>query len=239
MRVTTSLKQALMGIAITGAMLSSWSAASAQSSSPSIEGTWKITLPTTSLKPVAGVVPFTIEGRQAMAANKKLKSQRKFDDYDITLSRCSTPGVPRLMLTPMRFKIWNRMGVVTFGFEWNRAIRQIDVGGGQLGPKLVPDMAGTSVGHWEGDTLVAVTTDFTGRALIDDLTPQSEGMKVTERIRLIDADTLEDRITIEDATYFTQPWDAVLTYKRQPDVFFPDDICLDRVQAKQPAFPPQ
>jgi hypothetical protein len=62
-------------------------------------------------------------------------------------------------------------------------------------------------------------------------------MKVTERFRLIDADTLEDRITIEDPAYFTRPWEAVLTYKRQPAALFPEDVCLDRLEANKPALP--
>jgi hypothetical protein len=102
--------------------------AAAQSAGPSrLEGVWKLASPTTELKPVSGAVPFTAEGRKQYAQNKKLKAQRKYADYDITRSSCSTPGVPRLMLTPIRFKIWNRLGVVTFDYEWNRAIRQIDM----------------------------------------------------------------------------------------------------------------
>jgi len=62
-------------------------------------------------------------------------------------------------------------------------------------------------------------------------------MKVTEHIRLLDHNTLQDRITIEDPAYFTRPWDAVVTYKRQPPALFPEDVCLDRLQAHQPVFP--
>lgn len=202
-----------------------------------LEGVWKIATPTNSLRPVSGSVPFTAEGRKLYDENRKLEALGKLDDYDITRSRCSTPGVPRLMLLPMRFKLWNRLGVVTFGFEWNQAIRQIDMRGVKTDPKLVPDMAGTSEGHWEGDVLVAVTNDFTGRTLWDRLMPQSPEATVVERFRLIDPDTLEDRVTINDPTNFTRTWDAVLTYKRQPAAFFAQDICLDRLKAHEPAIP--
>lgn len=212
--------------------------APAQSADLSLQGVWKLTPPTIVLRPVSGAVPFTTEGRKQYEQNKRLKARGKYDDYDITRSRCSTPGVPRLMLTPLRFKIWQRLGIVTFDFEWNRAIRQIDVRGGKTEEKLVPDMTGTSTGHWEGDTLVAVTTDFTGRTLWDDLMPQSAEGKLTERLRLTDADTLEDRLTIEDPMYFSRPWQALLTYRRQADVFFAEDVCLDRRAAGQPAFAP-
>jgi hypothetical protein len=226
---------------LTGMALSIASVGAAQGSLPQLEGVWKIATPTTSLKPVSGAIPFTAEGRKAYDANKALRAKGKFDDYDITLSRCSNPGVPRLALTPMRFKIWNRQNVVTFDYEWNRALRQINVGvppqPDLMGQGLVPTMTGKSKGHWEGDTLVSVMEGASDRTLIDDLVPHGYDLKVTERYRLIDANTLEDRITIEDPDYFTKPWDAVVTYKRQPDAIFPEDVCLDRIDAKQSAFP--
>lgn len=210
----------------------------AQAAEPArLEGVWKIARPTTELTPVSGSLPFSAEGRKQYANNRKLRAQRRYVDYDITRSSCSTPGVPRLMLTPLRFRIWNQLGVVTFDYEWNRAMRQIDMRGVKPQPLIVPDMAGTSVGHWEGDTLVAVTSDFTGRALWDDLLPQSTGAKVTERLRLVDSNTLEDRITAEDLVYFTRPWETVLTYERQSDALFPEDVCLERIRAGKPAIP--
>jgi hypothetical protein len=212
----------------------------ARATPPNLEGVWQIATPTSSLKPISGEVPFTADGRKAYEANKKLKAQRKFDEYDITLSRCSNPGVPRLALTPMRFKIWDRHGVVTFDYEWNRALRQINVSvppqPDMMGQHLVPTMTGKSKGRWEGDTLVSVMEGASDRTLIDDLVPHGYDLKVTERYRLIDANTLEDRITIEDPEFFSKPWEAVVTYKRQPDSVFPEDICLDRLDAKQPAF---
>jgi hypothetical protein len=84
---------------------------------------------------------------------------------------------------------------------------------------------------------VAETTNISDRTLLDDLVPHTIDMVVTERLRLVDADTLEDRITIKDPDYFKKPWDAVLTYKRQPAALFPEDVCLDRHEAHQPAFP--
>ncbi|TPG54287.1 hypothetical protein [Sphingomonas glacialis] len=213
----------------------------AQTAAPNLEGVWKIVTPSATLKPLSGPIPFTAEGRKDYDANRKLKAAGTYDAYDITLSRCSSPGVPRLALTPMRFKIWYRQGVVTFDYEWNRAIRQINVGvplqPDLMGQGLVPTMTGKSKGHWEGDTLVSVMEGGSDRTLIDDLVPHGFDLKVTERFRLTDPDTLEDRITVEDPAYFSKPWDSVVTYKRQPDAIFAEDVCLDRVAAHQPAFP--
>jgi len=218
--------------------------AAAQSAPSNLEGVWKIVAPTKTLKPISGSVPFTPQGRKQYEENKRLQAKGAYDDYDITLSRCNNPGVPRLMMTPERFKIWQRFGVVTFDFEWNRALRQIDASGqppreDMLGRGLVPTMTGTSKGHWEGDTLVAETTNLSDRTLLDDLVAHTQDIKVIEHLRLLDPDTLEDRITIDDPAYFQRPWDAVLTYRRQPAAVFPEDVCLDRLEAHQPVFPPR
>jgi hypothetical protein len=235
-----------IGAVMAGALLATGIAAStaAQPATPNLEGVWKIVAPTKTLKPVSGSVPFTAQGRKQFEENKRLQAKGAYDDYDITLSRCNSPGTPRLMLTPERFKIWQRLGVVTFDFEWNRALRQIDASGMPpkpdfLGRGLVPTMTGTSKGHWEGDTLVAETTNISDRTLLDDLVPHTQDMKLTERLRLVDADTLEDRITIDDPAYFKRPWDAEVTYKRQPAALFPEDVCLDRLKAHQANFAAQ
>jgi hypothetical protein len=213
-------------------------------SHPSLEGVWKIATPGMSLKPVGRPPELTPEGRKHLDANTKLRAEHRYDDYDTTLSRCSNPGVPRLALTPMRFKVWQRQGTVTFDYEWNRALRQVDMANlldrpDFMGSRLVPTVTGKSRGHWEGNTLVTVTTDLTDRTLLDDILPHSDDLKITERYRLLDHDTLEDRITIQDPAYYSKSWDAVVTYERQPDTIFPEDVCLDRHDAHQPAFPAQ
>jgi hypothetical protein len=241
----THPRQAI-GAILTGALIAAGiaAAAAAAPAGPNLEGVWKIVTPTTTLKPVNGPVPFTAQGRKQYEENKRLQAKRDYDDYDITLSRCNSPGTPRLMLTPERFKIWQHFGVLTFDFEWNRAVRQIDASGlppagDPLGMALIPKMTGISKGHWEGETLVAETINFSDRTLLDDLVPHTADMKVTEHLRLVNPDTLEDLITIDDPAYFTRPWDAVVAYKRQPDALFPEDVCLDRHDAHRPVFPPQ
>jgi len=94
-----------------------------------LEGTWKLSTPQTAFKPDGGSIPFTQKGRQRYKEDKRLQAQRKLDEYDYATARCASPGLPRLMITPERFRIWQRPSVVTIRFEWNRLIRQIDTGG--------------------------------------------------------------------------------------------------------------
>jgi hypothetical protein len=72
-------------------------------------------------------------------------------------------------------------------------------------PQNVRQLKGDSRGHWDGDTLVVETTNFTNRTAFRGA---SENMKVTERFRRIDADTLLYQFTVEDPETFTKPWTA-------------------------------
>ena len=94
-----------------------------------LEGMWKLATPQSSFKPEGGSIPFTAEGRKRYQENKRYQAQGKFDEYDYATSRCASPGLPRLMITPERFRVWQRPGIVTIRFEWNRLFRQIDMGG--------------------------------------------------------------------------------------------------------------
>jgi len=216
-----------------------------------LEGTWKISAPQSAFRPEGGSIPFTAIGRKRYAQNKSNLAKRAYEEYDYATARCASPGLPRLMLTPERFRIWQRPGWVGFQFEWNRLAREVDMGN-LTQPQLrvaanslfgeddviVGRAVPISKGHWEGDTLVVATEGFQNNTLIDNLVPHGYDLKTTERIRLQGANTLEDRITIEDPRYFTRPWQTVVTYQRQPDDPFPENVCLDTRTAEGAAVKP-
>ena len=62
---------------------------------------------------------------------------------------------------------------------------------------------GDSVGHWQGDTLVVDTTNFTDTP---GLGGASRNLHVVERFTRIDARTLRYQFTVDDPTVWTQPW---------------------------------
>jgi hypothetical protein len=76
-----------------------------------------------------------------------------------------------------------------------------------------PTYFGNSVGHWEGSTLVSDTIGLIDKSTLFGA-PHSESMHLVERIRRVDAETLEDRITIDDPMTYTRPWTWVITLKR-------------------------
>jgi hypothetical protein len=218
---------------IVTAAVASYTAAAAN-----LEGVWRLASPQTSLTPVGSVaIPFTEEGRRLYEEHRKAAASGDLR-FDLTETRCSSPGLPRMMLTPMPIKIFQRPRTISMFFQWNHLTRQIDLTGEeQQGRDLeAPSMRGFSSGHWDGDTLVVESHSFLPQRLLDNLIPASEDLTLTESMRLRDHDTLEDRIRISDPQMFTGPWETVLRYKRAPDELFPfpDDVCLDRIKSGLP-----
>ena len=55
-------------------------------------------------------------------------------------------------------------------------------------------------------------------------------MKVTERLRLVDANTLEDVVTVDDARYYTAPWSTRVSFRRMPDdTELPEEECSEKL----------
>jgi hypothetical protein len=70
-------------------------------------------------------------------------------------------------------------------------------------PKNIRRWLGDSVGHWEGDTLVIDTTNFTDKTRFRGAT---ENLHVVERLSRLDANTLLYRFTVDDPDTWDRPW---------------------------------
>jgi hypothetical protein len=82
-------------------------------------------------------------------------------------------------------------------------------------PQSVHQLMGDSRGHWEGDTLVVETSNLTNRMAFRGMEVfqalslfSSDHMKLTERFRRLDTNTLLYQFTVTDPDTFTRPWTA-------------------------------
>lgn len=85
-----------------------------------------------------------------------------------------------------------------------------------------PAYRGDSVGHWEGDTLVVDTRNFTDNTWMSAegrVSFHSDALRIVERYRRVDAKTLEIEATVEDPKVLTGPW----TVPKQTLVLAPFD----------------
>jgi hypothetical protein len=74
---------------------------------------------------------------------------------------------------------------------------------------LPPSFRGDAIGHWEGDTFVVETTNFTDDTWIfaeGRVSFHSDQMRVVERYHRTDANTLLVDATVYDEAVLTQPW---------------------------------
>jgi hypothetical protein len=81
--------------------------------------------------------------------------------------------------------------------------RVIPTDGRPMPANLLPQWNGTSVGHWEGATLVIETAGFHPQMAWRNA---SENMKVTERLTRVDEDTVEYSFRVEDPSTWAEPW---------------------------------
>ena len=72
-------------------------------------------------------------------------------------------------------------------------------------PPSIRQWMGDSRGHWEGDTLVVDTTNFTDKTAFFGSTA---GLHLTERFTRVDKDTIVYEFTAEDPATWVRPWTA-------------------------------
>lgn len=127
--------------------------------------------------------------------------------------KCNPQGFPRLTWEENEpFEIVNTTGRILHLYEQQRTLREIWMDGrklpsGQDLDDLGPNWYGHSVGAWEGDTLVVRTTGFDERMWIDEWgDPISFDAIVEERYKMIDSNTIQGQLTINDPKVFEKPW---------------------------------
>lgn len=133
-------------------------------------------------------------------------------------SACEPPGMPGIMVQPYNIEFLFTPGRVTVVQEAYMQVRRIFTDGRPLPEDPDPTYNGSSVGHWEGDTLVATTVGLReggsmGRWGIS----YSDQVKITERIHLDPAnkDILVVEDMFEDPKALAAPWHSTARFRRQ------------------------
>lgn len=193
-------------------------------------GVWKLSTPTTALKTVDGKAPPLTADAQKVYDERLAATAKGDRSWDNTL-KCKPPGEPRTLIeNSWPFQIGVSDERVVFMFQWNRYVRMVEMGY-ELPEFDGPFFYGRSSGQWDGNTLVATVIGVRDQVSLDSTgLPHSEDMKLTERFTLLGHDKLEARIRIEDPATFTEAWETVLTFDRQPEDAIVEDNCLDRIK---------
>jgi hypothetical protein len=157
--------------------------------------------------------------------HKRLADQEAGVPFDDPAGRCITSGMPRVISTgAYPWEISQTLDHITMIKENLGSSRRIFLKRGHDTSNGITYM-GDSTGRWEGDTLVIDTISVRGDTLFDLLAPHSDKIHFVERVRKLDADTLEWTITADDAKALRRPVTATMTYKRHPDWELAEYVC--------------
>ena len=158
--------------------------------------------------------PFTPEGKKRFDANKPGYGPRVAMQRNDPLGRCEPLGLVRHLNAEITephptWQIVQTPGRIIQFFEYRHDWREIWMDGRKL-PALGdvdPKWNGYSVGRWEGNTLVVESIGLDERSWLDKFGyPQSDQIRVEERYRRLDAETLELLVTINDPLLYSRPW---------------------------------
>ena len=145
---------------------------------------------------------------------------------------CLGDGMPSMMnaMFPIEFLVTkNQVTVIEEAFTQvrrillDRPMKAVD--------DVEPGFFGYSVGHWDGDTLVAETVGIKEEIRYQNV-PHTKNLRIKERIHLVSPDILWNEITMEDPEVLEKPWTVTVAYRRMPNYTLLEYICEDNREFK-------
>jgi len=120
---------------------------------------------------------------------------------------CLPFGMSRNVNSPHGVQILQTPDAVAFLWEQNTWHTWVPTSPSFKWPKDIPETwTGTSVGHWDGDTLIVETNNFNGYTKLDtNGHPHSKQLKMTQTFLRTDQG-IRHSVTVEDPKAYTQPW---------------------------------
>jgi len=169
--------------------------------------------------PDGRVPPMTAEGtkKNAERADARRRLGGAFDGPEnrSLQERCLvTPqGLPPMMPANYNsnYQIVQSADYVAIVVEMIHDVRIIPLTNKPHLPSNVQQWFGDSRGHWEGDTLVVETTNFTDKT---NFRNSGENLRVIERFTRTAPDTLLYQFTVEDEKTWARPWSGEIPMKK-------------------------
>jgi hypothetical protein len=175
--------------------------------------------PSLVVDPPDGRIPaLTTDARERNANRRVLydnPEERPFPERCILGFNSGPPMVPsaynnnmQLVQTPRHVMILNEM---------IHSARIVDMSGRPHMPASMRFLTGDSIGHWEKDTLVVDTTNFSKERAFRGA---SSNMHLVEKFTRVDGDTLRYEFTVDDPTTWTRSWTASVPMTRSTELIF-------------------
>jgi hypothetical protein len=170
--------------------------------------------------PDGRIPPLTPRARQRLTAAADAARRPAAGPEDFSNAyRCITTGVPKLggLYGAGHFgyyQIVQTPGYVVLVMETIHDARIIPLDRRSHIPQSLRQWHDDSRGHWEGNTLVVETTNFSPKS---NFMGSAEHLSLRERLTRVGPDTINYEITLDDPTTWTRPWTAVMPLKQRSE----------------------
>lgn len=179
--------------------------------------------------------PLTEHGQKLRAEYLAMVAAKRMGKTELTrtwkdhtnYNQCISRPFPRIIHEYNQgVEILQSPGYVSIFYESMHDVRTIPLDGS---PHLDPSIRqwnGDPRGHWEGNTLVVDTTNFTDKQRSDDFGGIPQGnMQLTERFTRVDPNTVSYVATVTDPTVWTRPFTFVIPWRADdPSYKGPEDL---------------
>jgi hypothetical protein len=157
---------------------------------------------------------------------KRVRDARK----DSPLARCLPVSIPFHNFFNLTRVVQTPTLVLIMYESPNSPYRTVFTDGRELPKDPNPTWFGYSVGRWEGDTLVVTTAGFNDKGWLDSAGhPQTESLRITERLLRRDFGHMDFEMTIDDPKVFTRPFTVKKERLLAPDTDLLEDICENEI----------
>jgi hypothetical protein len=131
-------------------------------------------------------------------------------------------------LTPKIYNSGNRIVQGPGWFAWSQEMihetRVIPTDGRGTVSPAIKSWMGTSVGRWEGETLVVTTTGLKPESQIGQNSLSDEA-RLIERFTRVGPKTLEYKMTVDDPKTWTAPWTIMMPIPLDEEYIFAEYAC--------------
>jgi hypothetical protein len=173
--------------------------------------------------PDGRIPPMTPEARERNAARAAKNEGHDFDSAQNRPlgERCLSWGIEGPPMMPVSYngtlQFVQGDGYVAILQEMIHDVHMIPTDGSPHVDAKIRQWMGDSRGHWEGDTLVVDTTNFTDKTAFRG---SSENLHVVERFRRVDANTILYQFTVDDPSTWARPWSGEISMAKMDGPIF-------------------
>ena len=164
--------------------------------------------------------------QQALRAERRVFYQAPSTYLDLnSYDRCITRSLPGAMMPGFynhNYHILQTQDHVVLVVEMIHDARIIPLDGRPHASTGIKQWLGDSRGHWEGDTLVVETTNFTSTVSERGATVFGTGehLRLVERFTRVGTDTIDYRYTVNDPTMYQGSWTASIPMSKIDGTLF-------------------